>query len=86
MTDLERTKEFFKSLGYAEVMIPQYFHHHLEEKEFYVDPDDAGHTTINFGSGIKEEQTDYPIFGYSGFGFCLSFDKDGKFVGHGAYE
>ena len=80
MNDLERTKQHFVSLGYTEVpMNTRSFHHSLKALEFYVDPEDNGFITINFGDGGGAH-------GYRAFGFCLAFKEDGSFAGHGAYE
>lgn len=79
MTDLERTKAFFARLGYEEVPMTTGFHHSLRARQFYIDPDDNGHITMNFGDGESRH-------GYGGFGFCLAFCKDGSYHGHGAFE
>lgn len=77
MTDLERTKEFFNTLGYEEATTKS--HHLLRKREFYIDEDDRGCITMNFGDGGSD-------FSYRGFGFCLVFKKDGMFSAHGAFE
>ncbi len=51
-------------------------HHALKSREFYIDQSD---NTMNFGDGDTKH-------GYSGFGFCLAFNEDGSFAGHGAFE
>lgn len=84
MTDLESTEAHFQQLGYTKVEAKESYHHGLKAREYYIDPDDRGFVTMNFGDGFDEQHTSR--FGYGAFGFTLAFDKEGKFVGHGAFE
>lgn len=70
MTDKEKYIEFLKSIGFKE---------HTENKDIYSILDDHYlllDDEIYLGSGR----------GYSGFFSWLEFDKDGKYVTHGAAE